>query len=59
MVVYLCQVVSAEGSLRTMRKEQLLEVACRVQSEYGFRLSTQLTTRVPRGKDDTISTGEE
>jgi len=45
----------AEGSLRMSRKEQLMEVACRVQSEYGFKQST----REPgRGKDDN-SLGDE
>ena len=37
-------------SLRVTRKEQLLELACRVQAEYGFRMSSK--DRVPRTRDE-------
>ena len=28
-------------SLRSIRKEQLMQVACRVQSEYGFKVAAK------------------
>ena len=43
-------------SLRSMRKEQLMQVACRVQSEYGFKLASRdrLQQKV---RDDYLSSG--
>ncbi|CAI7993822.1 AP-5 complex subunit sigma-1 [Geodia barretti] len=42
---------STQKGQRTTRKEQLLQVSCRVQSEYGFR--TAVKDRVHRSSEDT------
>ena len=39
-------------SLRVVRKEQLMEVACRVQAEYGFRMAAK--DKCPRVREDFI-----
>ena len=43
-------------SLRSIRKEQLMQVACRVQAEYGFKVASKdrLQQRV---KEDYLSSG--
>lgn len=43
-------------SLRSMRKEQLMQVACRVQSEYGFKVASKdrLQQKI---RDDFLSSG--
>ncbi len=42
-------------SLRTIRKDQLMQVACRVQAEFGFR--TAAKDRIVRTKDDFLGSG--
>lgn len=39
-------------SLRVVRKEQLMEVACRVQAEFGFRMATK--DKYPRVREEFI-----
>ena len=51
------QVVSTDSSLRTVRKEQLMEVACRVQAEYGFRISTK--EHIPKMKEEHTTASNE
>ena len=42
-------------SLRELRKEQLLQIACRVQAEYHFREACK--ERIPRRDDYYLSSG--
>ena len=44
-------------SFRSIRKEQLMQVVCRVQAEYGFR--TVAKDRVPKIKEDFLGSSDE
>ena len=42
-------------SLRSIRKDQLMQVASRVQAEFGFRMSAK--DRIPKLKEEFLGSG--